>query len=301
VRHSLEWECKKKAQLAVSDFRIMIVKVVVVLVLGGVFCKLYYMGFERMKTRMLMGTMLGGSAVVFCLTALLVVCGQTTAKGQEQAKKSKAVEDAYDSEIAELRLRTESAVKEVNEAEKADIAKAEAVKRNRYREELGYVPSDKILSAGEVNAVEKDRAQKEKAVRAKLDSEVKRLEERKTRALQTKSAGSERRGDTGQRLPMPAPAKGTVTGIVYTDKGGAALVDGEIVRENDTIHDVKVVKILPETVEFEKNGNRWKQRVSQTAEMFWQPPAPVSAPAAAPADVNTARHANTPSAAKATK
>jgi hypothetical protein len=226
-----------------------------------------------------------GVAVVLFLLGLSVASGQTGSSSQgyaqagQRAEEQKPAKDTYDSEITELRLRTEAAVKEVNEAQKAELAKAEAVKRNRYLEELGYVPSDKVLSDEEVGSAEKQRAEKEKAVRARMDSEFKRLEAVKARAPESKSAGTEGRGEAGQRLLKPAPAKGTVTGIVFTDKGGAALVDGEIVRENDAIHDVKVVKILSDTVEFAKGANRWKQRVRQTPAMFWQPPAPVSAPA----------------------
>jgi hypothetical protein len=50
--------------------------------------------------------------------------------------------------------------------------------------------------------------------------------------------------------------------VYYEDKG-AALIAGEVVRENDVLMGVKVVRILPDYVEFEKQGNKWKQQVGQ--------------------------------------
>ena len=54
-----------------------------------------------------------------------------------------------------------------------------------------------------------------------------------------------------------------VKGVVFYENKGAALIAGEVVRENDVVMGVKVVKILPDYVEFEKQGNQWKQQVGQ--------------------------------------
>ena len=62
---------------------------------------------------------------------------------------------------------------------------------------------------------------------------------------------------------------GVVTGILYSIENSSAIVDGEIVREGDVIHGVEVVKIHMTTVEFEKNHNRWKQRVGGWPNRAW--------------------------------
>lgn len=70
--------------------------------------------------------------------------------------------------------------------------------------------------------------------------------------------------------PKPDPTRGVVTGIVYSDEQPLALVDGQIVHKGDSVHGAKVVEILPQTVEFEKDDTRWKQRVRQSADPCWE-------------------------------
>lgn len=64
--------------------------------------------------------------------------------------------------------------------------------------------------------------------------------------------------------------QGVVTGILYTTiESSSAVIDGQIVKEGDTIHNVTVTKIHKSEVEFEKNGKRWKQRVGQRPNPAW--------------------------------
>ncbi|MHC4912664.1 MAG: thioredoxin fold domain-containing protein [Planctomycetota bacterium] len=50
-----------------------------------------------------------------------------------------------------------------------------------------------------------------------------------------------------------------LTAIVYSQDSALAIVNGEIVHEEDMIEDVKVIKIHPDRVEFELSGSRWSQ------------------------------------------
>lgn len=56
-----------------------------------------------------------------------------------------------------------------------------------------------------------------------------------------------------------------LTGILYSDDP-SAIVDGEIVKEGDTIDGAKVVKIHRYKVEFEKGRKKWTQRVVLSTE-----------------------------------
>jgi len=56
---------------------------------------------------------------------------------------------------------------------------------------------------------------------------------------------------------------GTVTGITYVDGTPLAVIDGVILREGQSIRQVKVVKINPDSVEFDYNGTRWSQKVNE--------------------------------------
>jgi hypothetical protein len=56
--------------------------------------------------------------------------------------------------------------------------------------------------------------------------------------------------------------KGTaLKGILYSEDNPSALIGETIVREGDIINGVKVVKINKDTVEFEKDGEKWTQGI----------------------------------------
>jgi len=169
-------------------------------------------------------------------------------------------------EIELLQLKAEALAQEVNETVKDEMEKTEAVKRTRYQEELGYVPKGNLLSDDELAAFENQRAEKVRAARARLDNEVKVLQEK---------LPQQGRPQAVEEPYKPRPLKGTVTGIVLYEKKAAALIDGRIVRQNNVIRDIKVLRIMPDYVEFEKQGKVWIQEVGQAppAEV-WEPKEP---------------------------
>jgi hypothetical protein len=211
---------------------------------------------------------------LICFVSILAspragVCGSP-----DDAEISQQQDEGRD--VGELQLRADAEVKEVNEAISAEIAEAEAVKRNRYQEELGYVPTGKLLSDEELAAFEKERAEKEQSIRVKIDYDIKSMEQQQADIAQDIQPAKNQRAGSKSRLSSAKPVRGFVSGIVYFENKGAALVDGEVVRENDTVLDVKVVKILPHYVEFEKQGSKWRQLVGQTPPASWaQQPSPV--------------------------
>lgn len=66
------------------------------------------------------------------------------------------------------------------------------------------------------------------------------------------------------------PTHGLVTGMLYNDENASVIIDTQILKAGDTIHGVKVIKILRNKVEFEKNGQRWMQKVGETPAPEWQ-------------------------------
>ena len=120
----------------------------------------------------------------------------------------------------------------------------------------------------------------ENAIRTKVGYEIQSLEAEQT-APQGISPAKPR-----PRTLSRTSTRGIVTGIVFCNNRGAALVAGEIVRENDEVLDVKVVRITAEFVEFEKQGNKWKQMVGQAPPAsFWEQPqqsTPVQRPSTVP-------------------
>jgi uncharacterized membrane protein len=57
-----------------------------------------------------------------------------------------------------------------------------------------------------------------------------------------------------------SPKKVAIKGILYSEDNPSALIGETIVAEGDIIDGVKVVKINRDTVEFEKDGEKWTQR-----------------------------------------
>jgi hypothetical protein len=57
-----------------------------------------------------------------------------------------------------------------------------------------------------------------------------------------------------------SPREVALKGILYSEDNSSALIGETIVAEGDIIDGVKVVKINKDTVEFEKDGEKWTQR-----------------------------------------
>lgn len=68
----------------------------------------------------------------------------------------------------------------------------------------------------------------------------------------------EQRADAGQD---DAVRRGLLASILYSDKNSSVVIDGVILHEGDMIHGVKVVRIHEDTVELEKEGQKWQQKL----------------------------------------
>jgi hypothetical protein len=68
----------------------------------------------------------------------------------------------------------------------------------------------------------------------------------------------EQRADAGQD---GAVRRGLLASILYSDKNSSVVIDGVILHEGDMIRGVKVVKIHEDTVELEKEGEKWRQKL----------------------------------------
>ncbi len=68
----------------------------------------------------------------------------------------------------------------------------------------------------------------------------------------------------------PKTTHGVVGGILYSKDNPLAVIDSKILKEGDTIHGVKIVKIYEDKVELEKNSHRWTQKAGETANELWQ-------------------------------
>jgi len=72
-----------------------------------------------------------------------------------------------------------------------------------------------------------------------------------------------------QTQPTGPPDIGWINGILYSEKNPAVVIDKDIVSEEQIIHDVTVVKVHKDKVEFEKDGNRWEQKLKEEPNQLW--------------------------------
>ena len=172
--------------------------------------------------------------------------------------------------VKELRHREDMAVREVNDAALSEIEKIKAARRRRYiDEELGYVPDVNLISSDQLAAIEKQRKQREMAIRARYGYDVNSLEQQEAGEM------SDVTWKNQGRTPVKPIVLGTVTGIVLYNDRGAALVAGEIAHENDIVLGIKVVKITTDYVEFERRGKTWVQEVGEAPPpAVWEKPTP---------------------------
>jgi CheY-like chemotaxis protein len=77
---------------------------------------------------------------------------------------------------------------------------------------------------------------------------------------------------TGTARKITATKVGTVVGILYDEEKPCALVNLELVHEGDIRNGVKIVRIDKDEVEFEKNGERWTQKVLANPNHRWKTP-----------------------------
>ncbi|MEJ2647891.1 MAG: hypothetical protein P8016_05725 [Sedimentisphaerales bacterium] len=71
------------------------------------------------------------------------------------------------------------------------------------------------------------------------------------------------------RLTKPVETYGVVGGIIYSDKP-VAFVDNTVLHPGESIHGVKVLTINKDSVEFERSGSTWTQKVGAKMEEKWK-------------------------------
>jgi hypothetical protein len=162
-------------------------------------------------------------------------------------------------EIGDIARRAEAQIKEMNEVSEFEKEKLETVKREQYFEDNKEETAKSLLSEDDTAALEKKRSDNEKAIRARAGYAIEEIAA--DQAEQQAKNGTPR--TVTPRSVSQTSSRGMVKGIVFYENKGAALIAGEVVRENDEVMGVKIVKILPEYVEFAKQGNEWKQQVGQ--------------------------------------
>ena len=70
-------------------------------------------------------------------------------------------------------------------------------------------------------------------------------------------------------VERPEPRFGVVTAILYCDDKPAVFIEDQMLHEGDVIHDVKIIDITADKVQFDKQGDTWMQKVQEPASSQW--------------------------------
>jgi hypothetical protein len=209
------------------------------------------------KKRMTMIFVVVIFSCVFSIGAV-AVADETEAVPETAEQEQQSYTEAP-GEIGDIARYAESKVKEVNEAFDREKENLETIKQEQYFEDNKEETNRSLITEEDIAALENKRAQHENEIRTKAGYAIEEIA---------------RTGAAQQEQPQPAAAprslsqtstssRGMVKGIVFYEDKGAALIAGDVVREGDEVLGVKVTKISPDFVEFDKKGNQWKQQVGQ--------------------------------------
>jgi len=228
---------------------------------------------------------------MFIVVTILSV-GVDTAAGKKQSQQEQLqeiekyiswqrqkIEDSYIGRSIDLRLRAEGEIRLLEVADKATYRPldVQAEVAETVLQIIGYenVPYGcfeiTTVTSPKRFAVAQSRIGKVKNdILAKYEWEAVTLERLKRYALTVGLIELEKRLKENVLAAKPEPTHGVITGIVYAEEKPSAIIDGQIVHEGETIHNVTVAKIHRDKIEFQKNDKRWKQKVQETPEAFWQ-------------------------------
>ena len=245
---------------------------------------------------------------MFIVVTILSV-GVDTAAGKKQSQQEQLqeiekyiswqrqkIEDSYIGRSIDLRLRAEGEIRLLEVADKAtyrpldvqaevaetvlQINGSETVPYGRFEITTATSPKRFAVAQSRIGEVKNDVlrfavaqsriAEVKNDILAKYEWEAVTLEKLKRYALTVGLIELEKRLKENVLAAKPKPTHGVITGIVYAEEKPSAIIDGQIVHEGETIHNVTVAKIHRDKIEFQKNDKRWKQKVQETPEAFWQ-------------------------------
>ena len=135
----------------------------------------------------------------------------------------------------------------------------------------GLTAIEKFDLAPRLLAIAEDRyaAEKSRALGRYNAAEL-QLEKERNEALNIRLTQYSEQLQNVELNPMQVKPAGLISGILYSADKPAAIVGSKIVYQKDKLGDVQVVKINAGTVEFDKNGHTWTQKIGEAPSSMWQ-------------------------------
>jgi hypothetical protein len=119
-------------------------------------------------------------------------------------------------------------------------------------------------------AIAEDRfATEQSRVLGRFSAAELQLEKERNEALNIRLTQYSEQLQNSELNPIQAKPAGLISGILYSADKPAAIVGPKIVYQQDKLGDVRVVKINVGTVEFDKNGHTWTQKIGEAPSSMW--------------------------------
>jgi len=120
-------------------------------------------------------------------------------------------------------------------------------------------------------AIAEDRfAAEENRALGRFSAAELQLEKERNDALNIRLSQYSEQINNSELNPPQAKPAGLISGILYSADKPAAIVGPKIVYQEDKLGNVRVVKINVDTVEFDKNGHSWTQKIGELPSSMWQ-------------------------------
>ena len=135
----------------------------------------------------------------------------------------------------------------------------------------GLTETEKLDLAPRLLSIAEDRfAREENRTLLGYDAAELKLAKERDYALNVQLKHEEEHLKNNALNPPAAKPAGLVSGILYSGEKSAAIVGSQIVHNGDKLDSVKVAKINSDSVEFDKSGRTWTQKVGEAPSAMWQ-------------------------------
>ncbi len=182
------------------------------------------------------------------------------------ADLQKQIEMYCERYMARLQARADKQIKQLERAETQQLQRQALIERQRRINYWGFADPETLISAQKQEATKNRIDGRKQAIQMKLAAAMENLEKKKVADLKRLADRPPKASQT--TTPQPK-TRGLVTGIVYSTDTPLILLDNQICGEGESKDGVKIVKIQRDKVEFEKDDERWFQRIGQPGGSNW--------------------------------
>ena len=155
----------------------------------------------------------------------------------------------------------------MEQAENDKLQEQALIERERRIDYWGFANPETLTSLEQQEATKNQIKDRSTGIEMNLAISIENIKKKK--AADLKRLVDRTKKSQATKAAKPKQTRGVVSGIVYGTGASMILLGNQIYAEGEAADGVKIVKIHPGKVEFEKNGERWVQRIREPADSHW--------------------------------